>query len=56
MPIRLSRIGLVATIGLWLALVAFGNITDYGSNQVFVQHVLAMDSIFPRSPVWVSGR
>ncbi|MGB3269015.1 MAG: DUF2165 domain-containing protein, partial [Rhodanobacter sp.] len=43
---RLSKIGLVATIALWLALVAFGNLTDYGSNLVFVQHVLAMDSIF----------
>ena len=44
---RLSKILLTATIALWLALVAFGNITDYGSNLVFVQHVLAMDSIFP---------
>jgi len=47
MPTRLSKILLTATIALWLALVAFGNITDYGSNLVFVQHVLAMDSIFP---------
>jgi predicted small integral membrane protein len=47
MPMRLSKILLMATIALWLALVAFGNITDYGSNLVFVQHVLAMDSIFP---------
>ncbi|WP_242451790.1 DUF2165 domain-containing protein [Rhodanobacter sp. T12-5] len=44
---RLSKILLMATIALWLALVAFGNITDYGSNLVFVQHVLAIDSIFP---------
>ena len=44
---RLSKIALVATIALWLALVAFGNLTDYGSNLAFVQHVLAMDSIFP---------
>ncbi|WP_447736116.1 DUF2165 family protein [Rhodanobacter soli] len=44
---RLSKILLMATIALWLALVAFGNVTDYGSNLVFVQHVLAMDSIFP---------
>lgn len=51
MPTRLSRIGLAATIGLWLALVAFGNITDYGSNLVFVQHVLAMDSIFPDAAI-----
>jgi len=47
MPTRLSKILLTATIALWLALVAFGNITDYGSNLAFVQHVLAMDSIFP---------
>ena len=51
MPARLSRILLTATIALWLALVAFGNITDYGSNLVFVQHVLAMDSIFPDSGI-----
>lgn len=47
MPVRLSKILLTATISLWLALVAFGNLTDYGSNLAFVQHVLAMDSIFP---------
>ncbi|EIM02972.1 MULTISPECIES: DUF2165 family protein [Pseudomonadati] len=44
---RLSKAALAATIALWLALVAFGNITDYGSNLAFVQHVLAMDSVFP---------
>ncbi len=48
---RLSKIGLVATIALWLALVAFGNLTDYGSNLAFVQHVLAMDSIFPDATI-----
>ena len=47
MSMRLSKTLLVLVIALWLALVAFGNITDYGSNWVFVQHVLAMDSIFP---------
>lgn len=51
MPLRLSKILLMATIALWLALVAFGNITDYGSNWVFVQHVLAMDSIFPDASI-----
>jgi predicted small integral membrane protein len=51
MPMRLSKILLMATIALWLALVAFGNITDYGSNLVFVQHVLAMDSIFPDASI-----
>lgn len=48
---RLSGILLMAAIALWLALVAFGNITDYGSNWVFVQHVLAMDSIFPDASI-----
>ncbi|MGC4190246.1 MAG: DUF2165 domain-containing protein [Thermomicrobiales bacterium] len=35
---------LVALNGLYLALVAFGNITDFGTNQAFVQHVLSMDT------------
>jgi predicted small integral membrane protein len=48
---RLSKIVSMAMITLWLALVAFGNITDYGSNLVFVQHVLAMDSIFPDAAI-----
>ena len=45
MVVRLSRIVLLAAIALWLALVAFGNLTDYGSNWPFVQHVLAMDHL-----------
>jgi predicted small integral membrane protein len=35
---------LVALNGLYMALVAFGNITDFGTNQPFVQHVLSMDT------------
>jgi predicted small integral membrane protein len=35
---------LVALNGLYLALVAFGNITDFDTNWAFVQHVLAMDT------------
>jgi predicted small integral membrane protein len=34
----------VALNGLYMALVAFGNITDFGTNQPFVQHVLSMDT------------
>lgn len=30
--------------GLYILLVAFGNITDYGTNFAFVQHVLSMDT------------
>jgi predicted small integral membrane protein len=47
MVVRLSRILLMAAIALWVSLVAFGNLTDVGSNWPFVQHVLAMDTIFP---------
>jgi predicted small integral membrane protein len=35
---------LVGLNGLYVLLVAFGNITDYSANQAFVQHVLAMDT------------
>ena len=35
---------LVALNGLYILLVVFGNITDYGTNQAFVQHVLAIDT------------
>ncbi|EIL87012.1 MULTISPECIES: DUF2165 family protein [Rhodanobacter] len=51
MIVRLSKILLLATIALWIALVAFGNLTDYGSNWPFVQHVLAMDTIFPHAGI-----
>jgi predicted small integral membrane protein len=43
---RLSKISLVAALGLYLLLVVFNNLTDYGSNYAFVQHVLAMDTTF----------
>lgn len=35
---------LVGLNGLYIALVAVGNITDFGTNQAFVTHVLAMDT------------
>ncbi len=35
---------LVALNGLYVLLAAFGNITDFGTNRPFVQHVLAMDT------------
>lgn len=47
MPLRLSKILLVAGLALLVSLVAFGNVTDYGTNFAFVRHVLAMDTIFP---------
>lgn len=49
MLIRVCKTSLVATVALFFGLVAFGNVTDYGSNWTFVRHVLAMDTIFPDS-------
>ncbi|MGD3109151.1 DUF2165 domain-containing protein [Streptomyces sp. YGL11-2] len=37
---------LTGTVALYVALVAFGNITDFGTNQQYVRHVLAMDTTF----------
>ena len=47
MAIRHSKILLTLAMAFLASLVAFGNVTDYGSNFVFVQHVMQMDSIFP---------
>ena len=49
--IRASKIVLVAAIALFASLVAFGNLTDYNTNFVFVRHVLSMDTIFPFSTI-----
>jgi hypothetical protein len=49
---------LVALNGLYVLLVAFGNITDYSANAAFVQHVLAMDTTnfgAPPEPVSIRG-
>jgi len=49
MIVRLSKILLVLLIGLYALIVGADNIVDYGSNFAFVQHVMAMDTIFPDS-------
>jgi len=51
MAIRAAKAAMVAAIALLASLVAFGNVTDYGTNFAFVQHVLSMDSIFPGSTI-----
>lgn len=51
MIIRLSKALLVCAIALLATLVAFGNITDYGSNYAFVRHVFMMDTIFPGATI-----
>lgn len=49
--IRLSKALTVLAVGLFAALVAFGNITDYGTNFQFVRHVFMMDTIFPDATI-----
>ena len=49
--VRTSKAMTVAAIALLASLVAFGNITDYGTNLAFVQHVLMMDTIFPNATI-----
>lgn len=41
---------LVGLNALFMLLVAFGNITDFATNQAFVQHVLSMDTANFGSP------
>ncbi len=47
MLLRLSKISLVAAAALFLAIVVFNNVTDYGSNFEFVRHVLNMSTTVP---------
>jgi predicted small integral membrane protein len=44
---RLSKIALVAAVGLLMAIIVLNNLTDYKSNYDFVFHVLSMDTTFP---------
>jgi predicted small integral membrane protein len=48
---RLAKIVCVASVALYMALVAFGNVTDYWTNYPFVVHVLSMDQVFPESTI-----
>lgn len=43
---RLVVAVLAAVTAVHMAMIAFGNITDYGTNYEFVAHVLAMDTTF----------
>lgn len=47
MSLRLTKIALCLALAAFAFLVSFNNLTDYGSNLAFVQHVLAMDTTFP---------
>jgi predicted small integral membrane protein len=59
--LRLAKIALLFAVGLFYLFVVFNNLTDYGTNYQFVQHVLMMDTTFPgnhalwralQSPAW----
>jgi predicted small integral membrane protein len=50
-PYRLGTLPVVVAVltlvtAAYYALVAFGNITDFNTNQAFVQHVFEMDTTF----------
>lgn len=49
--IRIAKAAMVAAVALFATLVAFGNLTDYDANFVFVEHVLSMDTIFAESRI-----
>jgi predicted small integral membrane protein len=44
---RYAKIIMSLVLASFCLLVAFDNITDYGTNYLFVQHVLSMDTTFP---------
>jgi predicted small integral membrane protein len=47
--LRRAKAGLVGAVGFYFILVVVGNLTDYGTNFAFVEHVLSMDTISPDS-------
>jgi predicted small integral membrane protein len=49
--LRAAKAATAAAVALFASLVAFGNLTDYNTNFVFVEHVLSMDTIFPFSTI-----
>ena len=49
--VRAAKISLGAAIALFASLVAFGNLTNYNTNFVFVEHVVSMDTIYPFSTI-----
>ena len=44
---RYAKIAMSLVLAAFCLLVTFDNITDYGTNYLFVQHVLSMDTTFP---------
>lgn len=44
---RYTKIVMSLVLAAFCLLVTFDNITDYGTNYLFVQHVMSMDTTFP---------
>ena len=44
---RIVKAAMAGSVAVFALLVTFNNITDYGSNYKFVQHILSMDTTFP---------
>lgn len=44
---RYAKIAMALCLSIFCLLVAFDNITDYGTNYLFVQHVMSMDTTYP---------
>jgi predicted small integral membrane protein len=47
MAVRLSKIALVAAIGLLALMIVVNNVTDHDANFRYIYHVLTMDTVFP---------
>jgi predicted small integral membrane protein len=44
---RYAKIVMSFVLAAFCLVVAFDNITDYGTNYLFVQHVMSMDTTYP---------
>jgi predicted small integral membrane protein len=44
---RIAKVVMVACLAVFCLLVAFGNVTDYQANFLFVKHVMSMDTTYP---------
>jgi predicted small integral membrane protein len=51
LAIRLAKTVSVCAIALYMALVVFNNVTDYWTNFVYVEGVLDIEQISPRSTI-----
>lgn len=51
MLMRIAKIAMTAAVALLMSVIAFGNITDYGTNFAFVEHVMSMDTLFPTTTI-----